>query len=595
MKKWIIILVVTTAFGGCSIQYSDRSGPVYPTEDIHLTHPHLIEFRNRYDRALAYYYMGDLERCIGSCERLIRESVELRQIDPPSEICSYLDSLETLTMDLRQKSCNEKDRIGWESHISAVLDSIARHHVVEEEIEIAQNWRTKYWLDYFQGKGRRYFQRWLGRVQVYRDIIEPILIENELTRDLLYLAVIESGINPRAESHAHAVGAWQFLAGTGRVFNLRINWWIDDRRDIIASTYAAAHYLQHLHSLFGNWELALAAYNCGEYRVAYAINRQGTRNYWRLRLPSQTRWFVPKFMAALEIGRNPSKYGFGIPDLEPLDFDIIEVTESVDLRVIARAASTTYTRIKKLNPALKRWATPPNMVVEVKVPAGKGKDVLKVLSELDTEDRVSWHRHIIQRDESISTIAAKYGIAQSELVKMNGIENPRRIRAGKTLIVPVRDSKAGGIRIDPLYKEKPKLPGSIRIKKPKPPENHSRILYTVNPGDNLGEIASRFKVRLKDLRSWNDMKYSSMIKAGSKLVIYLPPGFVAPSQSGGKIRMIYVVKEGDTLNSISSRYDTPVEDILKWNNGIKGDRLYPGNKITILVDPNQSGSGSGTK
>jgi len=592
MKRWIVILVLLTAAAGCSLPYSDRSGPVYPTEDIYLTHPHMIEFRNRYDRALAFYYMGDLDHSIGSCQRLMREIVELREIDPPPEICSYLDSLETLTMDLRQKSIKEKDRTGWENHIAAVLDSIARHHVVEEEIKIARNWRTKYWLDYFQGKGRRYFQRWLGRVQVYRDIIEPILIENELTRDLLYLAVIESGLNPRAESHAHAVGAWQFLAGTGRVFNLRINWWIDERRDIIASTYAAAHYLQHLHSLFGNWELALAAYNCGEYRVGYAINRQGTRDYWRLNLPSQTRWFVPKFMAALEIGRNPSKYVFEIPELPPLDFDIIQVTESTDLRVIAKNASTTYTRIKKLNPALKRWATPPDMVVEVKVPAGKGKDVLRALSRLDKEERVSWHRHIIQRGETISTIAEKYDIVQAELVKMNDIRNPRRIRAGKTLIVPVRDARADAVRIDPLYKEKPKLPGSIRIRKPKPPENHRKILYTVKPGDNLSQIASRFNIRLRDLRSWNDLKYSSMIKAGSKLIVYVPPGFSHPSENDGRMRMIYVVKEGDTLNSISSRYNTPVEDILKWNSEIKGDRLYPGNKITILVDPDHSGSGT---
>ena len=478
----------------------------------------------------------------------------------------------------------EKD---WKANVEALLDSIAKTHVVEEEIDIIYNWKTKHWLDYFQGAGRNTFQRWLNRVGKYRDIIEPILVENEVSRDFLYLAVIESGLNSSARSYAKAVGPWQFMAGTGRAFNLRINWWFDERKDIIASTYAAAHYLKHLHNLFGDWQLTLAAYNAGQYRVAYAMSRQKTRDYWHLRLPDQTRWFVPKFMAALAIGRSPEKYGFRKPSNSPIKFDIIEVERSTDLRLIAKAASCTYTTIKKLNPAIKRWATPPDMLVNLKVPKDKGLIVLKKLSEIKPSERVFWHRHTIKRGETLSTIAARYEISQDELVRINKIRRPQFIRAGTILMVPVKEINDNLITAYPSYKDIPKLPSKIRIRKRKAPSSYHEVIYIVRPGDNLGKIADKFDVKLKDLRSWNNLVYSSLIKSGRKLTIFVPPGFVTPANTGKKIKMVYIVKKGDTLDSICRKYHTSITNILKWNKDIVKNKIYPGTHITIFVEANQ--------
>ena len=591
-----LLLIVSFFFQGCFLPFfTNDNKQIYPSDDFYFTFPHLIQYRNMYDKASYFYYLGDLETTISSCDSLLKEITELKDINHVQLLCLHLDSLETTTLTLRQKAIDEMYQNGWQTHVGALLDSIARNHVVEEEIEIVYNWRTKHWLDYFQGKGRRTFQRWLERVGKYRDIIEPILVENEISRDFLYLALIESGLNPTARSYAKAVGPWQFLAGTGRTFNLRINWWIDERKDIIASTYAAAHYLKHLHNLFGDWQLALAAYNAGEYRVAHTISRQKTKNYWRLKLPYQTRWFVPKFMAALAIGRSPEKYGFRKPENIPVEFDIIEINKSTDLRVVAKAASCTYSRIKKLNPALNRWATPPGMPIKLKVPKGKGLKVLKVLSNINPSERVSWHRHIIKRGETISTIAVRYDISQSELIRINKIPKPRSIRAGKTLMIPVKEINDNSNTSYTSYRDTPNLPTRIKIRKHKSPSNFKKLMYEVKSGDNLSKIADKFNAELKHIRSWNNLEYSSLIKPGQKLTIFVPPDFVASSSTDNKIRMIYIVKKGDTLSSICSIYNTSIGNILKWNGNIKENRLYPGDRITIFVDPAQDSFSSGIK
>jgi membrane-bound lytic murein transglycosylase D len=554
-----------------------------------------MNFRDRYFDISFYYYAGKYERAIAGGDSLIHSINELLQSSPPKEFCSHLDSLRSLTRILRDKADEDLEYLIWSEHASAFLDSVARNTVVEEEIEVIFNWKTEYWLEYFQGRGRRHFQKWLERVERYRGIIEPILVENELTRDLLYLAVIESGLNPKARSYANAVGPWQFMSGTGRLFNLRINWWIDERMDFVASTYAAVHYLKYLYSLFGDWSLALAGYNAGENRINYLIKKQQTDDYWRLnRLPSQTKLFVPKFMAALEIGKNPEKYGFRIPEIEPLRFDQVTVSRQISLRHIAKAASCTYTRIRKLNPAFKKWATPPNMRVTVKVPTGTGDRVRKMLSEIDDSKRVAWHRHRIGRGETLSNIAERYNIVMSELIRINNISNPRRIRAGSYLMVPVKDSSISGdeLIIEPAYMKSPSLPDKLSVRKSKPPAGYRKHYYTIKPGDSLSEIAERFDTTAGRLRSWNDLRYTSFIKAGDKLLVYLPPGRTYPERSEGQISMTYVVKDGDTLHSISRKYNTTVEQLLEWNSGIDKDRLYPGNKIKILVDTDQLSSGS---
>ncbi|HUV36985.1 MAG TPA: LysM peptidoglycan-binding domain-containing protein [Patescibacteria group bacterium] len=567
-------------------------------EEMYLLYPQLMHLQERLDTACAYYYMGDLESAFNLSEDLLESIDETKEtVDEPA-ICDHLDFIENKTLCLKQHIADEEMERDWRLHITAVLDSIGENHVVEDEIEITFNWRTDHWLTYFQGKGKLNFQRWLARAEQYRDIIEPILIEMNVPRDLLYLAIIESGLNLNASSRVKAIGPWQFMPGTARLFGLRINWWIDERKDIIASTYAAAHYLKHLHNLFGSWPLALAAYNAGEYRVAHAISQQKTDDYWRLHLPSQTRWFVPKYMAALAIGRDPERYGFETTSAEPLEFDIITIDQSTDLRLIANGCGCTVTTIKDLNPTLKRWATPPDMAVELKVPRGSGEKCIEGISKIPESERVSWHRHQVRQGETLSSIAARYEISMSELKRINSIKDVHRIRAGHMLLIPVKD--AGPVTAStskPSYRTPPSLPDKITMKKYKAPEGYQKIVYTVRDKDTLSEIAERFHVGLSRLKSWNGLHYTSLIHPGDRLVIYTPPGSDStPEISGadpaegyehdGKKQIVHIVKRGETLTYISRLYKTRIADILAWNSDIKRDRLFPGERIKIWMDSN---------
>lgn len=603
MARAICVLLIAFIFAtyGClppgHVGRMTSPEPEYELEsekEIYLLYPQLLYIQEKLDRASSYFYRGDLESAILLCENLITEVADLQAASPPAAVCDHLETQREKANALLQRAMDEELERDSKIHLTSVLDSLARNHIVEEEIEIIFNWRTKHWIKYFQGKGRRHFRRWLTRVEMYRDIIEPILIENEIPRDLLYLAVIESGLNLNARSRMKAVGPWQFMAGTARIFGLRINWWIDERKDIIASTYAATHYLNHLYNLFGSWPLALASYNAGEYRIAYAISAQKTDNYWRLRLPSQTRWFVPKYMAALAIARNPEEYGFEKAASPPLRFEVIEIDRSTDLKLIAEAAGCSVKSIKSLNPALKKWATPPGMVVELKVPYGKGERCLAGLKEIPPEKRFSWQKHRVRRGETLSNIATRYEVSVAELKRINGIGNIHRIREGKTLMIPVRSSDSVTKKSSsPSYRSKPELPQKIAMKRYQAPAGSKKIVYIVKDHDTLGQIAERFNVGLSKLRGWNNLRYTSMIHPGDRLAVYVPTEFktledrieitMEEALKNGMKRIVHIVKKGETLSSISRLYEARISDILNWNGRIKRDRLYPGDRITIWL------------
>jgi hypothetical protein len=333
-------------------------GEIGQTGDIYSRSPQLLVLEQKLDRASAYFYFGQFDLAASSANDLVQAVAGLRATAPDAPVCERLEYLEARALSLLQRLSDDEMVRETSPHLATLIDSVALNNVVEEEIEIEYNRKTEHWIDYFQGAGRNHFSRWLARVGSFRDIIEPILVDVGIPRDLLYLAVIESGLNLSAKSYMKAIGPWQFMTGTGKVFGLRINWWLDERKDIVA-----ANYLKYLYDLFGSWPLALAAYNSGEHRVARAITNQRTMDYWQLRLPAQTTWFVPKFMAALAIGRDPEAYGFENLPADPLEFDIIEVERPTELRRIAEAADCSLSEIKELNPHFKKWCTPPDMVV----------------------------------------------------------------------------------------------------------------------------------------------------------------------------------------------------------------------------------------
>jgi membrane-bound lytic murein transglycosylase D len=343
-------------------------------------------------------------------------------------------------------------------------------------------------------------------------MIVEILREEGLPEDLAYIAMIESGFNPRAYSSARAVGLWQFMPRTGKHFGLDYNWWIDERRDPEKATRAAAKYFKVLYKRFNSWELAAASYNAGEGRVARALKKYKTDDYWELvkhkrSLKLETRDYVPKLMAAMIITKNPERYGFtDINYEEPIYYDKVSVTNPIDLNAAARASGTTVKDLRRLNPELKRWLTPPrHKGYEIRLPEGSRAAFLANMQDMPKPKRLDFHRHKILRGESLWDIARAYKTGMKPIMELNAIKNPRKIRAGKTLMIPVR----AGTKVAKNYR---------RSRSSKQVINKKGI-YTIQRGDTLWDISREFGVKIKELRRWNNLPRSGRIKAGEKLYI----------------------------------------------------------------------------
>jgi len=326
-----------------------------------------------------------------------------------------------------------------QSDIDKAMQQPAGRRKIQFSIPVVENDRVRYFVDHFTGRLRGFFERALGRSGRYIPMMATILQEEGLPQDLVYLCLIESGFSSYAVSKAKAVGPWQFIRGTGLRYGLKINGWMDERRDPVKSTRAAAAYLKDLHSQFGEWFLAAAAYNAGERKVERAIDRSRTNDFWRLSrktyLKAETRNYVPKFIAAALIANTPEKYGFGDVAYEsPLEYDEVTIRRPLSLHAAAELAKTTLEAIKGLNPALLRNVTPPDANgFLLRVPKGSGESFAQAYEALpDTQPRVITHK--VKKGETLLGIAKKYGQRVNQLMELNGLKN-RRLRAGQDLIV----------------------------------------------------------------------------------------------------------------------------------------------------------------
>jgi membrane-bound lytic murein transglycosylase D len=351
------------------------------------------------------------------------------------------------------------------------------------------------------------------------------LREKGLPEDLVYLALIESGYNPRAYSRRKAMGLWQFRYHTGKRYGLRVNWWIDERRDPVKSTIAAARYLKDLYDRFECWYLAAAGYNAGEGKISRAIKRYKTEDFWELTrypyLKRETKNFIPKMLAAALIAKNPKAYGFSdISYEEPIRFETVKVDAATDLRVIAKASKSTYEELKRLNPELRRWCTPPNFPdYELKLPYGKKEIFLRNFSKIRPSERITFRRHVVRSGETLSHLALRYRTDIGAIMRMNRIGNVHRVRAGQSLIIPLRGS--GRLR---KGKMAPRLNQGRNIL-----EHEGRAFtYTVRKGDTLWDISRSVGIDLESLCRWNGIKNASRIYPGDKLKIRTG-GQTAPS------------------------------------------------------------------
>ncbi|MFH2050687.1 MAG: LysM peptidoglycan-binding domain-containing protein [bacterium] len=469
-------------------------------------------------------------------------------------------------------------------------DTIIVYGKTEKEITydlpIVLNDRVKKSIIYYQTVAREAFEKFLVRSQRYKNMMIEIIDNYGLPHDLIYLSMVESGYNPQAYSWARASGLWQFISSTGRLYNLDRDWWLDERRDPIKSTHAACQFLRDLYDQFGDWELAMAAYNGGPGRVKRTIESQNTVDFWKMKLKRQTMDYVPLIMAATIIAKDPLKYGFDDIEFEPeITWDLIEIDKCLELSVIAKTVGCNIDEIKNLNPELLRKYTPPNTKsYMLKIPKGTKDKFWAAYDGLPSPKETSWVRHDIRKGETISTIASRYGVSQYAILEANNLSQRSMIYAGKQLIVPVP--------MDRGYSSTGRSSKEYSAK---------NSIYSVRSGDTMWDIAKAFGTTVDALRGINYIEKGSRIYVGQKLKIptnatNLGSSSYAEKSSDNSDNNVsssipsnsHKVRKGDTLWDIARQYGTTTSAIRKLNNLGPSSRIYPGQ--VLVVKSNGSGT-----
>lgn len=464
--------------------------------------------------------------------------------------------------------------------------------VIEEPIDIP---KLPYWGDFplsehprvdklyrlYTGNARKTFGLWLQRAGRYIPMIQLVFEEEGVPQDLAYLAMIESGFNVRAYSWAHAAGPWQFIESTAKLYGMKNDWWLDERCDIEKATHAAAQHLKYLHERFdGDWYLAVAAYNAGGGKVRKAIKKAGSRDFWSLTegkvLREETKNYLPKLIAALKVIKDLDAAGFSDLEIdEPFAYETVTIPSSTDLELVGRFCDVDYATIKALNPALKRWSTPPGVKdYQLKIPAGSAEQFELLYAELPENERARYHRHQIKAGDTLGKLAQKYRIQIDDIITLNNIKNPRALKIGQNLILPLQENFTS-LPVDSLA------------------DNYQRSYrktYTVRSGDSLWQIAKRFGVSEKQLRVWNRLGWSNMIKPGQKLAVSKPGGKTRVARKVGPAKkVVYRVRPGDTLWGIGRQFDIELDMIRLWNDLSRGQILRPGQQLTLMVPSSGQG------
>lgn len=408
----------------------------------------------------------------------------------------------------------------WKAKRSAQQLRMSGIDPADYDFPIVLNDQVQYYLDLFQGKQRKSFQRQLERSSIYMAGIKKELQKAGLPQDLAYLAMIESGYNPTICSHAKACGMWQFIESTGRNYNLTIDPWIDERREPEKATRAAIRYLAKLYGDFNDWHLAVAAYNAGENRIARAIDTHGTKDFWEIAesdsIYLETKRYVPKLIATIIIARHPAKYGFTeLNYMRPVQHDLVHVPGGTALQAVSVSSGTPVEDLRGLNTELLKNQIPPGKNrYPLRVPLGKKDLVTANLHRVHPISKVSYLKHTVRKGENINTICNRYGISRQSLLSANKIRSSR-LKNGTSLQIPSKTTKYV------LLQEGERLEDLIARHSP-PPRNENRKrarAYRVQSGDTLYRIAKKHGVSVQDLKNWNNLADHASIRVGQEIAV----------------------------------------------------------------------------
>ncbi|XPV76426.1 MAG: LysM peptidoglycan-binding domain-containing protein [Desulfovibrio sp.] len=442
------------------------------------------------------------------------------------------------------------------------------------------------YFTYFTHKARKTFARWLKRSEPYLPYVRKVFTQRGIPQDIVLLPFAESGYNPRVYSHAGAGGMWQFMPATGRRYGLTVDWWIDERRDPYLATEAAADYLLTLYDMFGDWYLALAAYNAGEGKILRAMKITNSKDFFELskknhkirsykrRLRSETKNYVPKFIAIAKIFKNHEELGFDtISWNEAPELAHAQVAGGTDLLALAKAAKMSWKEFHDLNPAYRRQVSPPKKVSTIHFPKAKTEAVMAYLSSPGSRPYAGYKRHKIRSGDSWWKISRKYGVPIAILKQMNN-RRSNTLRPGQVVMVPGRGTT--------------KMVASSSSSAKKRRIAQSRANYRVQKGDNLWSISRAYNVSVNTIAKANGISKRSTLKIGQKLFIpdasnsKTKRSMAAADKTNSQL-VKYVVRSGDNLWSIARRFGVNASSIQKWNKLTKNHVLHPGDKLKVYV------------
>ena len=443
-------------------------------------------------------------------------------------------------------------------------------------------------IEIFQTRLRKEFEAGLKRSGMYLPLIKKVFREEGIPEDLAYMAHQESAFKNTAYSRARARGMWQFMSFTGRKYGLKRDIWVDERADFEKATRAAAAYLKDNYALFGDWYLAMAAYNAGEGKIGRAIKRSGSSDFWTIaktrHIRQETKNYIPAILASILIDKSPEAYGFDV-EIEPvLEWDIHHIDKPTDQQVIAEATGAAVSEIQFLNPELRGLMTPPNVsTYRLRVPPGTREALAKKLEGLTDEERLRWARHVLQPGESLSKVARDYDVPLRALIDANpeAARRQRRLSPGTIINIPL----SGGL---------PAMQQASREDRPSY-EKGERVVHRVRRGDTLHRIASKYRTDIPSLKDWNGLN-GSLIQAGQRIVAFYGvrgDGSRAlqasePAHQSGQ-RLVHKVRRGESLSAIAQRYGTTITNLKRWNT-IQGSVITPGQNLVVYygvtdVDP----------
>jgi membrane-bound lytic murein transglycosylase D len=457
---------------------------------------------------------------------------------------------------------------------------------LDADLTPAQKIQVERYFKNYLHKHRADFERYLQRAELYLPYVYKIFAEADIPAELVNLAIVESGYNPKAVSRAGATGMWQFMRGTGQRFGLANNYWLDERRDPYKSTVAAATYLKQLYELFGDWHLAIASYNAGEGKISRALEHTGADDFFELcrlnqsittqalRLKTETQQYVPRFLAVTKIMRNLKLLGFTAPDPQSAPvLTPVQVGPGADLVAVARNIGMNYTSFKVMNPAYNKNLSPLSGSSTAYVPAEYAEKAVAWLARPQARRFAGWQQYKVRRGDSFSALGQRYGVSAAVLSQANN-QTGKNLREGSMILVPGGNGNI--VAADPV--DIPTASASRASGVRPPVRTNGSPIHTVLRGENLYRISLNYGVSLASLLEANGINAEDThLMAGQKLLI--PTGAV--SGAAGKPKGAYVVQKGDTLYSLAQRNKISLDELKRINSITSNIVILPGQELLI--------------